>query len=390
MATQTINRSSEASVRQQSLQFHDARTQDYNTAIARSAWAHYNESSNDFRSDFLTKPSLPMLEAIISSSLGDGDMGEDETTRSFQEYVADLVGHEASILVMTGSMGNQVALRTALQGPPHGILADYRGHINNWESGGAATLCGALIKGVVPSNGHHLTLEDVKKNAVVTETYYDAPTRVISLENTLAGTIMPLEDIRAISQWARAQNPPIHMHLDGARLWEAATAGACTLREIGGCFDSIQMCLTKGLGAPIGSVVTGTTAFIKRANWARKFLGGSVRASGIIAGPGRVAIDDVFFGGKMKAAQDKARRATGLWEELGGKFTTKTETNMVWLDIPGSGLTLEHYIEVASRFPINIGEPIHGRLCFHYQISDQAFAALCDFFRAVFEKSSTA
>lgn len=331
-----------------------------------------------------------MLEAIISASLGDGDMGEDEITRLFQEYVADLVGHEASILEMTGSMRNQVALRTALYGLPHGILADYCGYINNWESGGAATLCGALIKGVVPSNGHHLTLEDVKNNAVITETYYDAPTRAISLENTLAGTILPLEDIRAILMWARAQNPPIHMYLDGARLWEAATAGACMLCEIGECFDSIQMCLTKGLGAPIGSVVTGTNTFIKRANWARKFLGGSVRASGVIAGPGRVAIEDVFLGGKMKAAQDKARRATALWEELGGKFTIKTETNMVWLDIPGSGLTLEHYVEVASHFPINIGEPIHGRLCFHYQISDQAFAAVCDFFRAVLKKSTTA
>lgn len=180
------------------------------------------------------------------------------------------------------------------------------------------------------------------------------------------------------------------MHLDGARLWEAATTGACTLREIGECLDSIQMCLTKGLGAPIGSVVTGTNAFIKRANWARKFFGGSMRASGVIAGPGKVAIDDVFFGGKMKAAQDKARRATALWEELGWKFTIKTETNMVWLDIPGSGLTLEHYIEVASHFPINIVEPIHGRLCFHYQVSGHSFSATYDFFRAVLEKPTIA
>lgn len=182
MATQTINRLSGAGIRQQSLQTHNTKTQYYNTAIARSAWAHYNESSNDLRSDFLTKPSLPMLEAIISTSLGDGDMGEDETTRPFQEYVADLLGHEASILVMTGRKGNQVVLRTALKRPPHGILDDYRRQINNWESGGsdgAASLCGALIKEVVPFNGHHLILQDVKENAVVTETYYDAPTRVI-------------------------------------------------------------------------------------------------------------------------------------------------------------------------------------------------------------------
>lgn len=354
-------------------------------AVAKSAWAHSDESSKDFRSDFFTKPTLPMLEAIVSTSLGDGDMGEDETTKSFQDYVAGLVGHEAAILVMTGSMGNNVALRSALKAPPHSILADQRGHIINWESGGVSSLCSALIKGVIPSNGHHLTLEDVKKNATVTESYYDAPTRVISLENTLAGTIMPLEDIRAISRWARTQEPPIHMHLDGARLWEAVTAGACTLLEIGECFDSIQLCLTKGLGAPVGSVVTGTTAFVKRADWARKHFGGSVRASGVIAAPARVAINNVFFGApsKMSLAQDKARRASKLWEELGGKLTMPTETNMVWLDIPGSGLTVEHYMAVARGFAITVGEPIHGRLCFHYQITDQTFMALCEFFRAV-------
>ena len=361
----------------------------YDTAIRNSAWAHCNESSNDYRSDFFTKPSLPMLHAIISASLGDGDMGEDKTTRDFQEYVAGLIGHEAAILAMSASMGNQIALRTALKTPPHGTLSDSRGHILNWESGSAASLCGTMMKGIYPSNGHHLTLKDIKANAVVTETYYDAPTRMICLENTLGGTIMPLEDIRAISQWARAQNPPIHMHLDGARLWEAATTGACTLRDMGECFDSITLCLTKGLGAPIGSVVTGTAEFMKRANWARKQLGGSVRASGVIAGPGRVAIDDVFLGGKMKSAQDKAQRATALWQELGGKLTLPTETNMVWLDIAGSGLTQERYYEVASGYAINIGEPLHGRLCFHYQISDQAFEALCGFMRAVLRKPNT-
>ncbi|KAK4172240.1 l-allo-threonine aldolase [Triangularia setosa] len=357
-------------------------------SISKSAWAHNNESSNDFRSDFFTKPTLPMLEAVISTSLGDGDMGEDATTNSLCEYVAGLVGHDASILVMSGSMGNQVALRSALKAPPYSILADYRGHIINWESGGATALCGALIKMVVPSNGHHLTLDDVKKHAILSETYYDAPTRVISLENTLWGTVMPLSDIRAISKWARIQDPPIHMHLDGARLWEAVVAGACTLREMGECFDSIQLCFTKGLGAPIGSIVTGTSEFIKRANWARKHLGGSTRQSGVIAAPARVAIDDVFLGGKMKLAQEKARRAAALWEELGGRLQFATETNLVWLDLEKSGLTLEQYNATASKFDIKVGEPVNGRLAFHYQISDEAFVRLCEFFRAVLKPTS--
>lgn len=349
------------------------------------AWSHSNESSNDFRSDFFTKPTLPMLEAIITTSLGDGDMDEDQTTNSLQTFVAGLVGHEASLLVVSGTMGNQVALRSALMAPPHSILADHRAHITILEGGGASSLCGALIRMVVPSNNHHLTLDDVKKHATITESIYDCPTRVISLENTLWGTLMPLSDIRAISQWAHAQNPPIHMHLDGARLWEAVAAGSCTLREIGECFDSIQLCFTKGLGAPIGSIITGSSVFIKRAKWSRKLLGGSTRASGVIAAPARAAINDVFLGGKLKAAQEKAKRASALWEQLGGKLQLPTETNMIWFDLEASGLTPDEFYPVARKFDLKVGEPILGRIVVHYQITDEAFARLCDFFRAVFK-----
>ncbi|KAJ5031959.1 pyridoxal phosphate-dependent transferase [Bipolaris maydis] len=351
------------------------------------AWACNKEASNDFRSDFFTKPTLPMLEAIINTSLGDGDMDEDKTTNSFQDYVASLVGHEAALLVVSGTMGNQVALRSALGAPPHSILADHRGHIIILEGGGASSLFGAMIKQVVPSNGHHLTLADIQKHATTTTTVYDCPTRIISLENTLWGTVMPLAEIRAISHWARAQNPPIHMHLDGARLWEAVAAGACTLRDMGECFDSIQMCFTKGLGAPIGSIVTGTLPFIQRAKWSRKLLGGSTRSSGVIAAPARVAIDQVFLAGKLKAAQDKAARASRLWEQLGGKLALPTETNIIWVDLEASGLVPEVFYGMAAKFDVKIGAPIFGRIVFHYQISEAAFSRLCEFFRAVFRDS---
>lgn len=173
------------------------------------------------------------------------------------------------------------------------------------------------------------------------------------------------------------------MHLDGARLWEAVAAGAFTLREAGECFDSMQLCFTKGLGAPIGSAVTGSTAFVRRANWARKHLGGSTRQSGVIAAPARAAVDYVFLSGKLAPAQDKARRAAALWLRLGGKLLRPAETNLVWLDLEGSGLALDEYNDAARRFDLKVGEPVHGRLAFHYQITDAAFARLCEFFRAV-------
>lgn len=347
------------------------------------AWSHCNESSNDFRSDSYTKPTLPMLEAIIAASLGDGDTDEDAATRSLEDYIAGLVGHEASLLVASGTMGNQVAHQAALRTPPYSILADYRGHFHNFECGGASYLSGVSVRQVIPSNGHHLTLDNVKRRSTLRESIYEVPTRVISLENTLNGTIMPLSDVRAISQWARAQNPPIHMHLDGARLWEAVAAGAFTLREIGDYFDSIQLCFTKGVGAPLGSIVTGSSVYIERAKWSRKILGGGMRATGIIAAPARTAVDDVFFGGKLKAAQDKAKHASDLWEQLGGKLSMPTETNIVWLDLEASGLKYEDFYPVALKFDLKLRDLQLGRLVFHYQISDSALARLCNLFRAV-------
>jgi threonine aldolase len=280
------------------------RTKDDSLDLRNVAWAHSHETSNNFISDFYTKPTLPMLEAIVRTTLGDGDNDEDTTTNDLQEYVAGLLGHEATLLVPTGTMGNQTALRTALGSPPHSLLVDYRGHIMHFEGGGPAGICGTLTRTIVPSNGHHITLPDVQKFATLRKTMYDCPTTVIALENPMEGRILPISDIKAVSAWARAQNPPIHMHLDGARLWEAVTAGACTLAEIGPYFDSLQVCFTKGLGAPLGSMVIGSKTFIERAKWARKMMGGGMRASGVIAAPARVAIEQTMFRGKLKKAQE--------------------------------------------------------------------------------------
>ncbi|KAI0966415.1 l-allo-threonine aldolase [Xylaria arbuscula] len=345
------------------------------------AWSHSNEASNDFRSDLYTKPTIPMLETIMTTSLGDGNTDEDAATQSLREYIADLVGHETSLLVASGTMGNQVAHQAALRIPPYSTLADARGHFYTFECGGTAYVSGAQVRQAFPANGHHLTLEDVKREAILGESIYEVPTRVISLENTLNGTIMPLSDVRAISQWARAQNRPIHMHLDGARVWEAVAAGAFTLREIGECFDSIQMCFTKGLGAPLGSIVTGSEAYIKRATWYRKLLGGGMRATGIIAAPARIGVEKVFFAGKLTEAQEKAKRTSDVWGSLGGKLSIPTETNIVWLDLEGSGLGYDDFYPLAGKYDLKFGDLQLGRLVFQYQISDRALERLHALFK---------
>lgn len=309
-----------------------------------------------------------MLEAIASTTLLDDVFMEDETTNSLEHMISSMTGHPAALLVLSGTMGNQIALRTHLGGPPHSILTDSRSHILEWEAGGAASLCGALVKGVTPTNGHHLTLEDVQKHAVLDDDVHSCPTKVISLENTLSGTIMPLKECQRIGEWARAQEPPVLLHLDGARLWEAVAAGAGTLKEYCAAFDSVSLCFSKGLGAPIGSMIVGTPAFIKRARHVRKSIGGGLRQAGVVTAPARVAVEETFLGGKLTQSHKNARLIASMWQKMGGKLANPTETNMVWLDLEAAETTKEEFIAMALKHGI---KTMGGRLVVHYQIGDE-------------------
>lgn len=326
-----------------------------------------------------------MLTAIASTTLLDDVFCEDPTTNSLEEFVADLTGHPAGLLVLSGTMGNQIALRTHLAGPPHAILTDYRSHILEWEAGGAASLCGALVKGVVPKDGHHLTLADVKANAVLGYEVHSCPTRLISLENTLAGTILPLSDCQAIAEWARAQDPPIAMHLDGARIWEAVVSGAGSLKDYCECFDSISLCFSKGLGAPIGSIIVGSKEFVKRARWIRKSIGGGLRQAGVVAAPARVALEETYLGGLLKQSHENAKQIATIWERLGGRLANPTETNMVWLDLESAGVDKNEWIELGKRRDLRV---MGGRLVVHYQIGKEAIERLEGLMKEVLKKEN--
>ncbi|RFU33337.1 hypothetical protein B7463_g3038, partial [Scytalidium lignicola] len=263
-----------------------------------------------------------MLAAIQNTTLLDDVLSEDPTTNDLEAHIANLTSHAAALYVLSGTMGNQVALRVHLTQPPHSVLCDYRAHILEWEAGGVATLSQALVKGVVPANGVYLTLEDVKKNVVISDDVHSCPTRVISLENTLGGTIMPLAEVKRISAFAKEHG--IRMHLDGARIWEAVTAGAGSLPEFCGQFDSVSLCFSKGLGAPVGSVIVGSEAFIKKSRWIRKSIGGGLRQAGVLTAAARVAVDETFGkgpngeGGLLRKSHVLAKRIGDIWKGLGG------------------------------------------------------------------------
>lgn len=325
--------------------------------------------------DVVTSPTASMLAAITNTTLLDDVFVEDPTTNDLEAHLATRTEHEAALFVLSGTMGNQLAIRAHLTQPPHSVLCDYRAHILEWEAGGVASLCGALVKGVVPKNGVYLTLEDIEKNVILGDEIHGAPTRLISLENTLAGTIMPLEEVKKISTFAKEHD--IKLHLDGARIWEAVVAGAGSLPEYCRLFDSVSLCFSKGLGAPVGSMLVGSKKLIKQARWVRKSIGGGLRQPGVVTAAARVAIDETFGkgpngeGGLLKQSHITAKKIATKWTELGGKLENPTETNMVWLDLADVGSSGTEFVEIAKEHGLRVLAS-RGRLVVHYQISDEA------------------
>ncbi|KAI4088807.1 MAG: hypothetical protein L6R37_008151 [Teloschistes peruensis] len=340
---------------------------------APNSWSSPGTAAFDFRSDVVTTPTPSMLTSIQSCTLLDDVFAEDPTTQSLESHIASLTGHPAALLVLSGTMGNQLAIRTHLTQPPHSVLADSRSHIYQWEAGGIASLSGAFPIQVVPANGHHITLEDVKKHAVLDDNVHHCPTTLISLENTLNGTILPLSTCQSISTWARAQSPPLKIHLDGARIWEAVAAGAGSLKEYCECFDSVSLCFSKGLGAPIGSIIVGSKPFIARARHIRKALGGGLRQSGVIAAPARVAVDETFLGGKLGESHERAKEVERMWEGRGGRVEFGVETNMVWFDLEAAEVGVEGFVEAGVREGVKL---MGGRVVVHYQIGEEGVRRL--------------
>jgi len=185
---------------------------------------------------------------------------------------------------------------------------------------------------IVPQNEIHLTLDDIKRHAVLDDDVHSCPTRVISLENTLNGLIMPLEEVKKISKFAHERG--IKIHCDRARLWEAVASGAGSLGDFCASFNTISLCFSKGLGAPIGSILLGNADTIKHDRWVRKSIGGGLRQSGVMAAPARIAVDVIFGqgptgeGGLLTESHKVAKEIAAVWASIGGRLTYPVHTNM--------------------------------------------------------------
>jgi threonine aldolase len=330
-----------------------------------------------------------MLAAIVNTTLRDDVFQEDTTTMDFESDIATRCGQEAGLFTITGTMANQLGLRTLLTQPPHAILADSRAHILTNEAGGPAFMSGAMIQAVEPSNGKYLTLEDIEANAVLTNNIHKCPTRVIALENTISGVIVPLAEMVKISRWARKNT--VKIHLDGARLFEAVAAGAGSLREYGELVDTISVDFSKDLGAPMGAMLLGSSEHIAQARWIRKSIGGGMRQAGVLSSAARVAVEEQFghgeFGqaGKLRRVHAKAKEVGQMWKCKGGQLDKDVETNQVWINLRALGIDNEEWNEIGRSHGISLDGP---RLVLHHQIADDAIQRLGEAFDTVISRAA--
>jgi threonine aldolase len=328
-----------------------------------------------------------MLAATITTTLSDDVFREDPTTLSFEKDIASRCNLAAAAFVITGTMANQLGLRTLLTQPPHAILTASHSHIVENEAGGPAFLSGAMMQCVTPKNGLYLTLQDIKDHAILSDNIHKCPTRVISLENTISGIVVPLLEMQKISTWCRSND--IRLHLDGARLFEAVAAGAGSLADYCSLFDTVALDFSKDLGAPMGAMLLGSNATITQARRIRKSIGGGMRQAGVLTAAAQVAVDENFGdgewgskSGKLRVVHERAKRVGRMWEARGGKLQKMVQTNQVWMDLDGVGATAEEWNVIGERRGLLLDGP---RLVLHHQITEDATDRLDLAFADLFE-----
>jgi threonine aldolase len=295
----------------------------------------------DLRSDTVTKPTPEMRRAMFEAEVGDDVYAEDPTINRLEQRAAEVFGREAAIFVPTGSMGNQIALKIHTK-PGQEIICDERGHIYNYEMAMLAHFSGCVARTIAGENGI-LTWEQVKRK-ISPKTYYMAQTGLIELENThnmAGGTVYPQEVADEICENAHEQGIPVH--LDGARVFNASVALGKPVAEVTKNYDSVMFCLSKGLGAPVGSMLVGSKKFIEMARIYRKALGGGMRQAGILAAAGMIALEKM----PERLREDHANAkflAQGLAEIPGIKIdAAKVQTNILIFDISGTGMKSDEF-----------------------------------------------
>ena len=325
----------------------------------------------DLLSDTLTRPTEAMRHAMATAAVGDDVFGEDPTVRQLEERVAGLLGHEDALFTPTGSMANQLGLRLHVT-PGEELVADSLAHVLRAEMGAAAALSGLSSRSWVAPRG---LLDAAQPLGLMIPDggTYQVNTRLVVVENTHnfgGGTVQPLDQIAALRAGTRDRG--VAMHLDGARLWNAHVATGVALSEYGQHFDTVSVCLSKGLGAPVGSLLVGSRERMAAARVWRKRFGGGMRQVGILAAGGLHALDHHV----ERLADDHARAhrfATAAAQAAPGSIDPATvQTNIVVLDVSTAGWTSAAFVAEAGRRGIRLYpvSPTGVRLVWHLDVDD--------------------
>lgn len=326
----------------------------------------------DFRSDTVTKPSPEMLDAMFRAAVGDDVYGEDPTVNELQEYAAQLFGMEAALFCASGTQTNQIAINIHVK-PGGEVICHEDSHIYKYEGGGIAKNSGASVR-LLQGNRGRLTATEIEKWIMPDDVHFPV-TQLISLEDTAnrgGGAVYDFREIEAISQLARSKNIPLH--LDGARLFNALAVNGVDIRKYAAPFDSISICLSKGLGAPVGSLLIGTKEFIHRAKRVRKVMGGGMRQAGFLAAAGLYALKnnvERLAEDHAKAKQLETAFLTCDWVES----SLPVETNILVVILKDE-TSRDSYIQKLAELGIKVSAfgPGMIRLVTHLDVSQEKVA----------------
>ncbi len=330
----------------------------------------------DVRSDTVTRPSEAMRAAMATAAVGDDVYGEDPTINELQAYVADLFGHEAALFAPTGSMANQIALQLNVA-PASEMLCDADAHIVNYEIGAAAAI-GGISSRTWPPSGANIDVDQVA-SMIHTAGYHAVETKAIAIEQThnkAGGAVIPLATLRRLREIADADG--IAMHCDGARIWHAHVADGVALRDYGALFETMSVCLSKGLGAPVGSLVVGSAEKIEKAWWLRKRMGGGMRQAGILAAAGLYALRHNID--RLTVDHERARRLAEALAPFGVVDVDGVRTNIVSIDLSKSSWDAPGLVTAAAEQDVRISAMDRnlGRVVFHLDVDDDGAARVTE------------
>ena len=325
----------------------------------------------DLRSDTATRPTEGMRAAIASAEVGDEQKREDPSVNALQERAAALLGQEAALFVPTATMANQIALKLHTR-PGDVIVAERHAHVVIYEYGGAAAHAGLMIEPVDGRAGR-FGVAELETAAAPSTKVADQRATLVALENThnsSGGRCWPLPELRAVTDAARERG--LATHLDGARLLNAAVATGVAPAEIGGPFDTVTLCLSKGLGCPLGAVLAGSAETMERA-WREKHLfGGAMRQAGIVAAAGLYALDHHVE--RLADDHARARRLADGWHAAGlAVDPAQVETNFVQLDLGALGLERDRALALLLDAGVGLSSTIHpgiARAVTHLDLDD--------------------